>query len=154
MRIAEILDRDAILAELRSRDKEGVLRELVELLAKRGKVKKAEKALEVLFEREKLGSTGIGEGVAIPHGKLSEIDRIICAFGRSTQGVNFDAVDGNPVHLVFLLLAPEDSTTEHLKALARLSRLLKDPLFRKRLLDAKDQQEIYQIIVDEDERQL
>lgn len=153
MRIADILDKDSIIEELSSRDKEGVLRELVSLLAREGKIKDEAKALEVLFEREKLGSTGIGEGIAIPHGKLADLDRIICAFGRSKEGVDFDAVDGNPVHLVFLLLAPENSTTEHLKALARLSRLLKDPLFRKKLLKAEGKEALYATIVEEDEAQ-
>lgn len=153
MRIADILDRDSIIEELSYRDKEGVLRELVALLAKGGKVKDEAKALEVLLEREKLGSTGIGEGIAIPHGKLPDLDRIICAFGRSSKGVDFDAVDGNPVHLVFLLLAPENSTTEHLKALARLSRLLKDPLIRKKLLKAEGREALYRTIVEGDETQ-
>ncbi len=153
MRIADILDRDSIIEELNSSEKEGVLRELVSLLAKRGKIKEEARALEVLFEREKLGSTGIGEGIAIPHGKLPDLEKIVCAFGRSKKGVDFEAVDGNPVHLVFLLLAPENSTTEHLKALARLSRLLKDPLFRKKLLEAQDKNGLYQTIVEGDEGQ-
>ncbi|RLA85966.1 MAG: PTS sugar transporter subunit IIA [Deltaproteobacteria bacterium] len=153
MRIADILDRDSIIEELNSSEKEGVLRELVSLLARRGKIKEEARALEVLFEREKLGSTGIGEGIAIPHGKLPDLERIVCAFGRSKKGVDFEAVDGNPVHLVFLLLAPENSTTEHLKALARLSRLLKDPLFRKKLLEAQDKDGLYQTIVEGDEGQ-
>lgn len=153
MRIADILDRDSIIEELNSSEKEGVLRELVSLLAKRGKIKEEARALEVLFEREKLGSTGIGEGIAIPHGKLPDLEKIVCAFGRSKKGVDFEAVDGNPVHLVFLLLAPENSTTEHLKALARLSRLLKDPLFRKKLLEAQDKDGLYQTIVEGDEGQ-
>ncbi|HEX16646.1 MAG TPA: PTS sugar transporter subunit IIA [Deltaproteobacteria bacterium] len=153
MKIAEMLDEGSIIEELSARDKEGALRELVSLLAQGGKLKDEAKALEVLFEREKLGSTGIGEGIAIPHGKLPDLEGVICAFGRSRKGIDFEAVDGKPVHLLFLLLAPENSASEHLKALARLSRLLKDPLFRKRLLEAEDRQALYRTIVEEDERQ-
>jgi|YelNatPaOPRAMG01_1025707.scaffolds.fasta_scaffold21317_3 PTS system nitrogen regulatory IIA component len=151
MRITDFLDKDSIVEELISDTKEGVLRELVSVLVKNGKVKDEKKALEVLFEREKLGSTGIGEGIAIPHGKLPDLESIVCAFGRSKRGVNFEAIDGAPVHLVFLLLAPENSTTEHLKALASLSRLLKDPHFRKNLLEAPDKEALYRIIVEREE---
>ncbi len=151
MRITDFLNKDSILEELTSETKEGVLRELVSLLAKNGKIKDEKKALEVLFEREKLGSTGIGEGIAIPHGKLSDLENIVCAFGRSKKGVDFESIDGAPVHLVFLLLAPENSTTEHLKALASLSRLLKDPHFRKNLLEAPDKEALYRIIVEQEE---
>ncbi len=151
MRITDFLDKDSILEELTSSTKEGVLRELVSLLAKNGKIKDEKRALEVLFEREKLGSTGIGEGIAIPHGKLPDLEGIVCAFGRSKKGVDFESIDGAPVHLVFLLLAPENSTTEHLKALASLSRLLKDPHFRKNLLEAPDKEALYRIIVEQEE---
>jgi len=151
MRITDFLDKDSIVEELTSETKEGVLRELISLLVKIGKVKDERKALEVLFEREKLGSTGIGEGIAIPHGKLSDLESIVCAFGRSKKGVDFESIDGAPVHLVFLLLAPENSTTEHLKALASLSRLLKDSHFRKNLLEAPDKEALYRIIVEQEE---
>jgi len=151
MRITDFLDKDSILEELTSSTKEGVLRELVSLLARNGKIKDEKRALEVLFEREKLGSTGIGEGIAIPHGKLPDLEGIVCAFGRSKKGVDFESIDGAPVHLVFLLLAPENSTTEHLKALASLSRLLKDPHFRKNLLEAPDKEALYRIIVEQEE---
>ena len=152
MKLTEMLDESSVVEELTSRDKEGALRELVSVLARRGKLKDEAKALEVRFEREKLGSTGIGEGIAIPHGKLPDLERVVCAFGRSKEGIDFEAVDGQPVHLLFLLLAPENSASEHLKALARLSRLLKDPLFRRRLLEAEDRESLYHTIVEEDER--
>ncbi|RLA80511.1 MAG: PTS sugar transporter subunit IIA [Deltaproteobacteria bacterium] len=152
MKIVEILDEGAIVEEISSRDKKGVLEELVGVLVKEGRVPDGKEAIQVLLEREKLGSTGIGEGIAIPHGKLPDLKNVVCAFGRSRSGIDFEAVDNRPVHLFFLLLAPENSAGEHLKALARISRLLKDNHFRQRLLEAKDKKEIYEIIVEEDEK--
>ncbi len=152
MKIVEILDEGAIVEEISSRDKKGVLEELVGVLVKEGRISDGKEAIQVLLEREKLGSTGIGEGIAIPHGKLPDLKNVVCAFGRSRTGIDFEAVDNQPVHLFFLLLAPENSAGEHLKALARISRLLKDNHFRQRLLEAKDKKEIYEIIVEEDEK--
>ena len=152
MKIVEILDEGAIVEEISSRDKKGVLEELVGVLVKEGRISDGKEAIQVLLEREKLGSTGIGEGIAIPHGKLPDLKNVVCAFGRSRPGIDFEAVDNRPVHLFFLLLAPENSAGEHLKALARISRLLKDNHFRQRLLEAKDKKEIYEIIVEEDEK--
>ena len=105
----------------------------------------------MLLEREKLGSTGIGDGIAIPHGKLKGLDRLVISFGRSRQGIDFDAIDGKPVHIFFLLMAPESSTGQHLKALAKISRMLKDPDFRSDLMAAKSAEEIYRKIAEKDE---
>ena len=116
MKIVEILDRRAIVEDLSSRDKKGVLQELVSVLVESGRLKEPEKPLHVLLEREKLGSTGIGDGVALPHGKLNGLDGIVCSFGRSKQGVDFQSIDEEPAHLFFLLLAPENSAGEHLQA--------------------------------------
>jgi PTS system nitrogen regulatory IIA component len=104
-----------------------------------------------LLDREKLGSTGVGEGIAIPHGKLAGLPKIVVGFGRSKTGVHFDAIDGKPVQILFLLIAPEDSPGTHLKALARISRLLKDVAFRQRLLAAQGADELMEIIRTEDE---
>ncbi|HXN54964.1 MAG TPA: PTS sugar transporter subunit IIA, partial [Myxococcales bacterium] len=109
--------------------------------------------LEVLLEREKLGSTGIGEGVAIPHGKLAGVPSVIAAFGRSRAGIDFAAVDGKPARLFFLLFAPENSAGIHLKALARISRLLRSPTFRQAILDAPDRLAIHRLIVQEDSQE-
>ncbi|MGH7907926.1 MAG: PTS sugar transporter subunit IIA, partial [Candidatus Binataceae bacterium] len=106
----------------------------------------------VLDERERLGSTAIGDGIAIPHGKLKGVSRILGVFGRHPGGVDFESLDGNLTYLFFLLVAPEDSTSLHLKALARVSRLLKDGGFRERLLKAADAGEIFRLIKDEDAR--
>ena len=107
--------------------------------------------MQVLLDRERLGSTGIGEGVAIPHGKLNNIDRQLIAFGLSRKGVDFDAMDGKPARLFFLLIAPEDSVGVHLKTLARISKLLKTSHARERLLSAADRAQIYRIISEEEE---
>jgi PTS system nitrogen regulatory IIA component len=152
MKITDILDADSIVEKLLARDKKGVLEELVAVLVAHGRLGDKEKAVQVLLERERLGSTGIGDGIAIPHGKLKEIEGIVCSFGRSKEGIDFQSIDEKPCHLFFLLLAPEEGAGDHLKALARLSRILKDVHFRKRLLEAATKEDIFRLIVDEDKR--
>ncbi len=107
--------------------------------------------LHVLLEREKLGSTGIGDGIAIPHGKLAGLDEMVIAFGRSREGIDFEAMDGKPVHLFFLLMAPENSAGQHLKALAKISRMMKDELYRRALLEAKTHEDLVRIIAEKDD---
>ncbi len=142
----------AIAAELQGTTKTEVLGELTEALLRVEKSLDREDVVRVLQEREKLGSTGIGEGVAIPHGKLKDLDRLLISFGRSSSGVDFDSMDGKPAHLFFLLVAPEESVGVHLKTLARISKLLKNPLVRKRLLDAGDAADLHRIIAEEEEK--
>ncbi len=151
MKILEFLKPDLIIDEIQSQNKQEVLEEFSHCI-ERVEGLKAEKVLRVLIEREKLGSTGIGEGVAIPHGKLHELEHLICCFGRSQKGIEFEAIDGKPVHLIFLLLAPENSAGTHLKALAKISKMLKDPSFRQQLLEAKSSDELYQFIKEEDDK--
>jgi PTS system nitrogen regulatory IIA component len=112
MKITDILGKDSVIEKLTSRDKKGVLEELVSVLVEHGKLADKEKTVQVLLERERLGSTGIGDGIAIPHGKLKDIQNIICSFGRSKEGIDFQSLDEKPSHLFFLLLAPEDSAGE------------------------------------------
>lgn len=145
MRIVDILDQRMIIPSLTSSTKEGVLRELVRVIASVEKKVNEDHLLEILLERESLGSTGIGDGVAIPHGKTNEVDRLMASFGRSLSGVNFDAADGKPTHLFFLLVAPENSAGMHLQALAKISRLMKDHLFRMRLMEVNSAEEIYNL---------
>ena len=155
MNIMEFLDERAVTVDVKAQHhKEDVIRELVGLLAKAGSIKERDvaKLVQILMKRESLGSTGIGQGVAIPHGKADCVDRLVAAFGVSRGGVSFDALDGEPVTLFFLLVAPEDSAGPHLKALARISRLLKDKHFRDSLRVAKDEKTLAKIIRDEDER--
>ncbi len=151
MRIIDILGAETIIPQLRSNAKVEVLKELSELLASHYREISAERLLTVLLDREQLGTTAIGEGIAIPHGKLPGLKGVVAAFGRSSQGVDFHSLDGAPTKLVFLLVAPEDSAGVHLKALARVSRLLKDRAFRERLLQVEDCAELYRIIKEEDE---
>jgi PTS system nitrogen regulatory IIA component len=136
---------------LTANTKADVLAELINVLIASGLRIDRARAIDVLQQREKLGSTGIGDGVAIPHGKVSDLQDLVVAFGRSRTGIAFDAIDGKPVHLFFLLLAPENSTGQHLKALAKISKMLKTPNFRKKLLDAKSKTELYKAIVEQDE---
>ena len=153
MRIEDVLKESCIIAELEGRDKRSVIYELARVLKNAGLIEDIDKVAEVLLERERLGSTGIGDGVAIPHGKMKGLKTILCAFGRSKEGVEFDAVDGKPVHLFFLLIAPEDAASLHLKMLSRVSRLFRDPSFRKRLLTkADDPHEIYTEIIEGDRK--
>jgi PTS system nitrogen regulatory IIA component len=137
---------------LRATTKKGVLEELSNVLVERGKLPDHEKVVEVLLEREKLGSTGIGDGIAIPHGKMRGIKELVISFGRSIKGVDFESIDNKPTHLFFLLVAPENSAGVHLKALARISRLLKDSSFRNRLMEARDRQDLFMVIAEEDEK--
>ena len=152
MRISEFLSPEALIADLQARDKQAVLREMSAVLARAHPSLKEERLVEVLREREKLGSTGIGEGVAIPHGKLPGLTSLVAAFGVSRQGVDFEAIDGKPTHLFFALVAPENSAGVHLKALARISRLFKNPRFRASILEATSAADIHALIVQEDAR--
>ncbi len=150
MKIQEIVPPEAILDDLRADTKEGVLRELSEVIAKSVPKLSVESLAAILMERESLGSTGIGDGVAIPHGKVAGIERLVAAFGRSRNGVQFHSLDGKPAHLFFLIMAPENSAGMHLKALARISRLLKDERFRRSLLEAAGVDELRKILREED----
>ena len=155
MNMMGFLNDGAVSTDLKSQQKEGVIQELVALLVKTGcvKDKDVQKLTQILLKRESLGSTGIGQGVAIPHGKSDCVTKLVGAFGVSRAGINFESLDGEPVHLFFLLVAPEDSAGPHLKALARISRLLKDKHFRDSLRVAKDENVLIKIIRDEDSRQ-
>ncbi len=150
MKIQDIVSPEAIVDNLKARTKEDVLRELSEVIAKIVPKLSADALTSILMERESLGSTGIGDGVAIPHGKVNGIERLVAAFGRSRNGVQFQSLDGKPAHLFFLIMAPEYSAGMHLKALARISRLLKDERFRRSLLEAADADELRSILREED----
>ncbi len=152
MKIQDIVSQEAVLDDLRAETKEGVLRELSEVIAKIVPKLSADSLTGILMERESLGSTGIGDGVAIPHGKVAGIERLVAAFGRSRNGVQFHSLDGKPAYLFFLIVAPEYSAGMHLKALARISRLLKDERFRRSLVEAADVDELRRIFREEDAR--
>ncbi|MGH7865969.1 MAG: PTS sugar transporter subunit IIA [Candidatus Binataceae bacterium] len=150
MKLTDFLSEETVLPDLKGDTKPELLRELASALVAVNRNISLDKLLAVLAERERLGSTAIGDGIAIPHGKLGGAGKIRGAFGRHRAGVDFESLDGNPTHLFFLLVAPEESTNLHLKALARVSRLLKNESLRSRLLQAPDAAAIFRLIKDED----
>lgn len=152
MKVTDFLAADMVVADLVADTKAGVLAELSRHLATRMAGVDPEVLRRVLEERELLASTAIGDGIAIPHGKMDAVGRLVGALGRARAGIEFESIDGKPTHLVFMLVAPASSTGVHLKALARLSRLSRDADFRARLLEAPDAVAMYQAIVDEDSK--
>lgn len=150
MKIVDLIKRDMVVPALQATEKRPILEELAAYMA--GHHTRIDRASlsRVLIERELLASTAIGEGVAIPHGKLSSVGEIIACLGRAPAGVDFDSMDGQPTYLFFVLVAPEASTGAHLKALARISRVFKDIEFRKRLLAAPDAEAMYAVVAEED----
>ena len=151
MRIKDFLISKAVSVDLKATDKEGLIKELLRLLAKAGAVRNEDKLFKILMNREALGSTGIGQGIGIPHGKSDGVNRLVGAFGISKAGVDFDSLDGEVTRIFFLLIAPEDSAGPHLKALAKISRLLKDKFFRDRLMKAKSPKEVIDIMNKEEQ---
>ena len=152
MKITDFLTVDTIIPALSQTEKNDVLEELANLLSASRPILDKNKVLDVLLERERISTTAIGEGVAIPHGKLAGVDRVMGAFARSPEGVDFASLDGAPTHLFFALIAPENAAADHLKALARISRLLKDEAFRRRLMAGRSAEELFTIIAEEDEK--
>ena len=150
MKILDVLSREAAIADLKSVDKKGVLEELAQPLARISGVDQNE-LVRILLERERLGSTGIGGGIGIPHGKMKGLTNLILGFGLSKKGVNFESIDGRPAHIFFLLITPENSTGLHLKLLARISRMLKNDRFRQKLMKSADPDDILTIIREEDD---
>ncbi len=152
MRVIDILAEDLVIPQLQSTTKTDVLHELAQHLAQQRVDIRAEQLVTVLLDRERLGTTAIGEGIAIPHGKLPGLKGVVAVFGRSQHGIDCHSLDGLPTKLFFLLVAPEESAGVHLKALARVSRLLKDRAFRERLLQGANRATLYQVICEEDAR--
>ena len=151
MKLSEILEENYIIPDLKAIDKKGVLEELSDAIIGHDPSLDKSSLVKVLLERERLGSTGIGDGVAIPHGKFHGISHPIISFGRSREGLDFESMDGEPAFLFFLLVAPEDSASVHLKALAKIARILKNSSFRKILMEAPTRKELYQTIIQNDE---
>lgn len=150
MRIMDFLDKDSIELDVKAKSKKEAIEELVEMLAKKNAITDKKVTIESLLEREELGSTGVGQGIAIPHSKTKGVKELTAAFGISKKGVDFDALDGEDVNIFFLLLAPEGAAGLMLKALARVSNFLKNKYYRRKILDAKDKAEILQIIEEEE----
>jgi PTS system nitrogen regulatory IIA component len=152
VKLADILRESSVIADIKGTTKREILYEMVETLKKVKLIDDIDSVVDIIMEREKLGSTGIGDGVAIPHGKMKTLNTILCVAGRSKEGVNFDAVDRQPVHIFFLVLAPEDSASMHLKVLSRISKVLRDQSFRKNMLKLAGAHEIYTSIIEADDK--
>ncbi|KUG23194.1 pts system, fructose-specific iia / iib / iic component [hydrocarbon metagenome] len=150
MPLEQFLKTEYVKSSLLAKTKVAALNELVDTVIHGGLKLDSSSIVEILVQRENLGSTGIGDGVAIPHGKTSAIDDLVVAFGRSMEGIDYDSADGKPVYLFFLLLAPENSAGQHLKVLARISKMLKKENFREMLLKAKSSNDLYKIIINQD----
>lgn len=151
--ILDLIDPQCIKLELKSRRKRELAEEMADLLFQAGKVKEKEKVKEAMLERERKGSTGIGEGIAIPHIISSEVSRTFMVFGQSKKGINFASVDRKPVYLVFLLVGPANDALFHLKVLAKLCRFLHNSLFKEALLKAKSKEEIIKAFAEEEKRE-
>lgn len=151
MKIVDLLSGDLIVAQMRAKSKAAAIDEIVAQMVSAHSGIDHKLAVEVLLERERLGSTGVGQGFAIPHGKLPKLTQAVACFSRSVSGIGFDSLDGNPVHLFFTLLAPEGAAGLHLKALARASRLFKSESFRADLIQAESESQLWSLICEHDE---
>ena len=153
MKLSEIIPDGAVSEELQETEKESVIKEMVDSLVAAGKIQESvsKKIVKALMDREELGSTGIGSGVAVPHAKHDAITDLVCAFGRSRKGINFDALDGEPVYVVFLLLSSKSASGAHLEALAFISRLVRDDKYVRFLRDAKDVKDIRDLLSEADQ---
>ena len=150
MNIMDFLCKDAITVDLKAQNKKDAIIELIDLLKETKKIKKTEEIIDVVLEREKLGSTGIGQGVAIPHGKTDVLTEQVGVLGISKKGIEFNSLDGEPVYIIFLLVGPVEVTGQHLKALSRISRLFKDKFLRQAIKDAETKEDVVKIIQQED----
>ena len=149
MGIKDLIKKDLIIADIRSKDKEGAIDEALTKLIETIHIENGMDIKKILLDREELGSTGIGDNIAIPHAKSDKIDGIISVFARSKEGINFDSLDGKPVHLLFMILSGEESTNELLKALSQMSQLLLNEEVRNSLINARDKEDLYRIICEE-----
>lgn len=152
MKITDFLDRKAIKIGINSITKEDILKELVDVLAEVKEIGDRKSILKALLERESLGSTGIGQGIAIPHGKTDKVKELVAVLGVSKKGVNFDALDGEAVYIFFLLVAPKETAGPHLKALAQISRLLRDSYFCELMKRCQTPEEVYDLIKREEDK--
>lgn len=150
--LRDLIQDDLIIDDIAATDKTGVLQEFAARLQSSGRISDARELLRVLLERESLGSTGIGDGIAIPHGKLGNLPNMIVAFGRSRAGVDFQSLDHQPAYIFFVLITPADRPGDHLKTLARISRILRNPSFRDSLMQAQGRIEIQKMICEEDSK--
>ncbi len=152
MKLTEILVGGACLIDLKARTKKEAVRELAEALANSVEGLDGPELIQLLLERERLGSTAMGDGIAIPHARIESLDRLLAGFGRSREGVDFDSLDGKPTHIFFLLVAPGREGSAHLLTLARLSRFLTNPAFRDKLQHLEAAEELFRAVEEEESR--
>lgn len=152
MKVFELLDERFILTDFNSDDKENVINELIDLYKESDKVNDIEKVRTAILDREKIMSTGVGKGFAIPHGKTNAVTDVIAAFGKTTRDIDYDALDGNPVHFVFLLVGRDDMVSKHIKLLSRISRLMNKDEFREKLVNSNSKEETINIFKEEEEQ--
>jgi fructose-specific phosphotransferase system IIA component len=152
MKLTDLLGPDSIKIPLENRDKPAVIEEMVDILVKSKRLTDRQAAIEAIMKREELMSTGIGNGIAVPHGKSGGADELVLAFGLSPEGIEFDSLDGQPVHICFLLVAPENLSGPHVRALARISRLLQHQQFRQALLQCSSSEEVLEAIASEEKK--
>ena len=150
MKVFELLEEKFILTDFKSYKKEDLINELIDLHAGNDKVNNLGDVRRAVLEREKIMSTGVGKGFAIPHGKTNSIKDIIAAFGKTTHPIDYDALDGEPVHLVFLLVGKDTLVSKHIKSLSRISRLMNKDDFRQKLIEAESKSEILKIFEEEE----
>jgi len=151
MKVFELLEENNILTKFKSDEKGEIINELIDLYRESDKVNDLEKVRTAIHDREKIMSTGVGKGFAIPHGKTNAVNEVIAAFGKTADDIDYEALDGEPVHLIFLLVGRDDMVSKHIKLLSRISRMMNKDEFRKRLIDAKSEREIINIFKEEEE---
>lgn len=151
MKVSELLKPEFIIPDLKGETKEEVINELINLFQNDPRVEDIEKVRAAVLDREKVMSTGVGKGFAIPHGKTNAVKEIVGAFGKVKKGINYDALDGNPVQLIFLLVGKDNLISTHIKLLSRISRLMNKDDFRHRLTEANSADEIIKLFNDEEE---
>ena len=150
MKISDILSTDVIAVNMDGADKEDAIKKIIDLAAKSGKILDLDKVSQTIFEREKLVSTGVGKGFAIPHGKTDSISDVVAAFAITKDPIDFDSIDGEPVRFIFLLIGKENLLNTHIKLLSRISRLMNKDEFREKLLEAASPEEVLKIFREEE----
>jgi fructose PTS system EIIBC or EIIC component len=151
MKVSELLKKEFVIPELIGESKEDIINQLIELFKNDPRVEDIEKVRSAVLDREKVMSTGVGKGFAIPHGKTNAVKEIVGAFGKIKEGIDYQSLDGNPVHLVFLLVGKDNLISTHIKLLSRISRLMNKDDFRHRLTEANSADEIVKLFSDEEE---
>ncbi len=151
MKVLDLLDKDRVIADLKGETKEDVINELVNVFKDDPRVIDLEKVRDAIMEREKIMSTGVGKGFAIPHGKTNAVNDILAAFGKTNNPIEYDSLDGHPVYLVFLLVGKDNLVSKHIKLLSRISRMMNKDDFREKLIAAKTSEEILEIFKKEEE---